>query len=155
SRQRCDRTWYATSAVCHRGRRALTRAGSMGHDASSVERNPSPHPRRPRELATADHRLPRREFIRSTGILAAATLAPFSFVRPASARTDRLHRYLLQKLDACNTPSLAVAVVRGEDIVFADAVGWADREHGLRASPQTPYMLASISKTITCAGIMA
>jgi CubicO group peptidase (beta-lactamase class C family) len=118
-----------------------------------VVRDPSPHPRRPHG-PTAPSGLSRREFIRSTGILAAATIAPFSFVPSACARTDHLHRYLQQKLDACNTPSLAVAVVRGDDIVFADAVGWADREHRLRATPQTPYMLASISKTITCAGIM-
>jgi CubicO group peptidase (beta-lactamase class C family) len=99
--------------------------------------------------------LSRRDFVRSAGLAAVGLAAPFSFVRTASARTDRLHRYLQQKLTTCNTPSIAVTVVRGEEIVFADAVGWADKEHRLRATPQTPYMLASVSKTITCAGIMA
>jgi CubicO group peptidase (beta-lactamase class C family) len=111
--------------------------------------------RRPRSSGLEHEGLSRREFIRASGVIAAATIAPFSFVRTASARTDRLHRFLQQKLDACNTPSIAIAVVRGDEIVFADAVGWADREHDLRATPQTPYMLASVSKTITCAGIMA
>src|SRR5215471_2851969 len=119
----------------------------------AVIRDPSPRDRRSRP-PTAGSGVPRRDFLRSSGIVVAATIVPFSFVRHASARSDRLHRYFHQKLDGCNTPSIAVAVVRGEDIVFADAVGWADREHGLRASPRTPYMLASISKTIACAGIM-
>ena len=82
-------------------------------------------------------RLSRRDFVRSAGLAAVGLAAPFSFVRAASARTDRLHRYLQQKLTTCNTPSIAVAVVRGEEIVFADAVGWADKEHRLRATPQT------------------
>src|SRR5262249_1777856 len=120
-----------------------------------VQRDASPSPRRPRGLLFAGGTgLSRREFLRSTGVVAGATIAPFSFVRTASARSERLHRFLRQKLGACNTPSIAVAVVRGEEIVFADAVGWADRKSGLRAAPKTPYMLASISKTIACAGIM-
>jgi len=45
--------------------------------------------------------------------------------------------------------------VKGEEIVFADGVGWADRERDLRVTLQTPFMLASVSKTITCAGFMA
>jgi CubicO group peptidase (beta-lactamase class C family) len=104
---------------------------------------------------TAAGRLSRRDFVRSVGIAAAGVAAPFSLVRTASARTDRLHRFLRGKLVECNTPGIAVAVVRGDEIVFADGVGWADREHGLCVTPQTPFMLASVSKTITCAGVMA
>jgi CubicO group peptidase (beta-lactamase class C family) len=121
---------------------------------SAVDRTRSPHPRGAPRPTAADGRLSRRDFVRATGVVAAATIAQFSFVRTASARTHRLHRFLQQKLEACNTPSIAVAVVRGDEIVFVDAVGWADR-HDLRATPQTPYMLASVSKTITCAGIVA
>jgi CubicO group peptidase (beta-lactamase class C family) len=117
----------------------------------------SEHVARRGPLAVSAHgpALSRREFVRSAGIAAVGVVAPFSFVRSASARTDRLHRYLKQKLAECNTPGIAVAVVRGDEVVFADGVGWADREHRLRVTSQTPFMLASVSKTITCAGIMA
>lgn len=117
----------------------------------------SEHVARRGALAVSAHgpRVSRREFVRSAGIAAVGVVAPFSFVRTVSARTDRLHRYLKQKLADCNTPGIAVAVVRGDEVVFADGVGWADRKHGLRVTPQTPFMLASVSKTITCAGIMA
>jgi CubicO group peptidase (beta-lactamase class C family) len=99
--------------------------------------------------------LSRREFIRSTAIATAAVVAPFSFIRTTTARTDRLHGFLRRRLAECHSLGIAVAVIRGEEIVFADGVGWADREHGLRATAETPFMLASVSKTITCAGIMA
>jgi CubicO group peptidase (beta-lactamase class C family) len=106
---------------------------------------------------TGARSLPRREFLaRAAKAGAIGALAPIALVRSASAaRTDQLHAYLLRKLDEAQTPGIAVAVVRGEQIVWADAVGWADREHGLRATPDTPFQLASVSKTVTCAGIMA
>jgi CubicO group peptidase (beta-lactamase class C family) len=47
-----------------------------------------------------------------------------------------------------------VAVVRGEEIVFAAGAGWANRREGIHLTPQTVFMLASVSKTVTCAGIM-
>ena len=48
-------------------------------------------------------------------------------------------------------PLLAVAVVRGADVVWSTGVGWANREEGIHAGPDTVYMLASVSKTVTCA----
>jgi CubicO group peptidase (beta-lactamase class C family) len=34
-------------------------------------------------------------------------------------------------------------------------VGWADRENDVRVTPQTVFMLASVSKTVTCAAVMS
>src|SRR6266536_4690601 len=100
---------------------------------------PSPLARHRRSMATATAgRLSRRDFVRSAGIAVAGVATSFSFVRTATARTDRLHRFLQGRLAECNTPGIAVAVVRGDEIVFADGVGWADREHALRVTPQTP-----------------
>jgi CubicO group peptidase (beta-lactamase class C family) len=77
-------------------------------------------------------RVSRREFVRSAGIAAVGVVAPFSFVRTVSARADRLHRDLKQKLADCNTPGIAVAVVRGDEVVFADGVGWRTGSMGSR-----------------------
>jgi CubicO group peptidase (beta-lactamase class C family) len=82
-------------------------------------------------------------------------IAPFSFVRTAQGRTDELERYLRGKLVEANTLGIAVAVVREEEIVWSVGVGWADRERRIRVTSDTVFQLASVSKTLTCAGIMA
>ena len=51
-------------------------------------------------------------------------------------------------------PSLAVAAARDGEIVWEGAFGWADRENRIRATPHTPYSLASISKPITTTALM-
>src|SRR5580658_1638020 len=51
-------------------------------------------------------------------------------------------------------PSIAVAAARDGAFVWEDAFGWADRENRVRATPHTPYSLASISKPITTTALM-
>ncbi len=100
--------------------------------------------------------LTRREFVARAAVVAGVgAVAPFSIVKAASARTDELKRYLRRKRVEANTPGIAVAVVREEEIVWSAGVGWADREQGIRATSDTVFQLASVSKTVTCAGIMA
>ena len=100
-------------------------------------------------------RITRREFVTRAAVLSGVgAVAPFSFVRRAAATTD-LHRFVRQQMHQTVTPGIAVAVVRGEEVVFATGAGWADIEQGIRATPDTAFMLASVSKTVTCAAIMA
>jgi len=61
-------------------------------------------------------------------------------IRAVMARTD--------------VPSVSVAVARGGRIVWEEAFGWADREKMLRATPNTMYSLASISKPFTATALM-
>ena len=44
---------------------------------------------------------------------------------------------------------VAVAVVHRGRIIWEEGFGWANREAGLRATPHTPFSLASISKPFT------
>jgi CubicO group peptidase (beta-lactamase class C family) len=100
--------------------------------------------------------LTRRDFVAGVGKAAAVGIvAPFTFVRHAATRTDALRRFLVGKLTEANTPGIAVAVVRGDEVVWSAGVGWADKEHGILVTPETAFQLASVSKTVTCAGIMA
>ena len=46
-------------------------------------------------------------------------------------------------------PSVAGAVVRGGEVVWADAVGLADAEQGEAATPDHQYRIGSITKTFT------
>lgn len=51
-------------------------------------------------------------------------------------------------------PSVSVAVAQRGKIVWEEAFGWADRERMYRATPNTMYSLASISKPFTATGLM-
>jgi len=51
-------------------------------------------------------------------------------------------------------PSLAAAVLRDGELVWETAVGAADVEAGVEATPETQYRLGSITKTFTAAAIM-
>ena len=51
-------------------------------------------------------------------------------------------------------PSVAVAVARGDAILWETGAGFADLERRIPATPHTPYSLASISKPFTATGVM-
>lgn len=51
-------------------------------------------------------------------------------------------------------PSVSVAVSQRGKIVWEEAFGWADRERMYKATPNTMYSLASISKPFTATGLM-
>src|SRR5438477_10796643 len=53
-----------------------------------------------------------------------------------------------------NVPSVSVAVARHGKILWEEAFGWADRERMIRATPNTMYSLASISKPFTATALM-
>ena len=53
-----------------------------------------------------------------------------------------------------DVPSVAVAVARGKSIIWEEAFGWADRERLIRATPNTMYSLASISKPMTATALL-
>jgi CubicO group peptidase (beta-lactamase class C family) len=46
-------------------------------------------------------------------------------------------------------PSMAIAVVHGDVIVWEEAFGWADQRRRVAATPTTPYSLASVTKAFT------
>jgi CubicO group peptidase (beta-lactamase class C family) len=51
-------------------------------------------------------------------------------------------------------PSVAAAVVRDGEVVWADAVGLADAEQGEDAKPEHQYRIGSITKTFTAVAVM-
>jgi CubicO group peptidase (beta-lactamase class C family) len=110
---------------------------------------------RPRSQPDEQHAFARREFVTRAAALGAATIAPFSFVRSAAADTRRVNEFVKRQFHEAKTPGMAIAVVRGEQLVWSTGLGWANIDRGIRVTPQTAFMLASVSKTVTCAGIMA
>ena len=59
-----------------------------------------------------------------------------------------------KSLERDNVPSLAVAVARDGKIIWEEGFGLADKDKQLKATPHTPYSIASISKPITAMGLM-
>lgn len=51
--------------------------------------------------------------------------------------------------------SLSVALVHNGDIVFAEGIGWQDHDAEEPTTPQTSYLVASITKTFSAATLLA
>ena len=51
-------------------------------------------------------------------------------------------------------PSISSAVFRGTEVEWSDAIGLADVEQGVQATPETQYACASITKTFTAVSIL-
>jgi CubicO group peptidase (beta-lactamase class C family) len=67
---------------------------------------------------------------------------------------DSVRELIRRKLEQNEAPSIAVAVVRGREIVWEEGFGWADKEQKQAARAITPYLLGSVSKPITATAIM-
>lgn len=105
-------------------------------------------------------RLPSRTAVRTAFLTALlAALAPGAGA-PLHAQEDRppafddVAEHIRETMAARGIPSVAVAAARDGRIVWEEAFGWADREARRRATPHTPYSLASISKPLTATGLM-
>lgn len=72
-------------------------------------------------------------------------------VRPDFSAVQQEIRDLLRRE---GIPSLTVAVARSGELLWSEGFGWADRRRRVRATPDTMYSLASISKPMTATAIM-
>lgn len=71
---------------------------------------------------------------------------------PAS-QSAQIDTFISQQMDRHGIPGLALAVVEGGKITFMKGYGKADQT-GRPITPQTPFLLASVSKPLTAAAIM-
>ncbi len=82
----------------------------------------------------------------------------FSFanqpVKIPGNRFDKVRTKMIKMIDSGKIPSLAVAVAKDGKIIWLEAFGWADRAKKLKATPQTIYPLASLSKSMMATGLM-
>jgi CubicO group peptidase (beta-lactamase class C family) len=67
---------------------------------------------------------------------------------------EELTRLIREEQARSRLPSLSAAAFRGHEVVWADAVGIADLEGEVEATPETQYRVGSITKTFTAAAIM-
>lgn len=71
-----------------------------------------------------------------------------------SDRFENLKDSISKKIDNGDIPSLTVAVFENGKIIWMEAFGYADKENKIKATPNTLYGIASISKPVTATGIM-
>jgi CubicO group peptidase (beta-lactamase class C family) len=69
-------------------------------------------------------------------------------------RFNNVCELIKNKLVELGTASLVVAVAQGNEILWEEGFGWADRERRIPSNPHIMYSLASISKPITATGLM-
>ena len=67
---------------------------------------------------------------------------------------DAIRKRIRTALVAEQVPSLAVAVAKGNKVLWEEGFGWANREERIKATQHTMYSLASISKPMTSTGLM-
>lgn len=73
---------------------------------------------------------------------------------PAPPEFRPVAEFVRAEVAAGKVPSVAVAVVKEQRVVWAEGFGLADRERGVPATADSVYRLASISKPITATGLV-
>ena len=96
--------------------------------------------------------------ITAAALLSALALGPAIAGRDATVEAPDAFRgvrgSLEKHVEAGRAASVAVAVVREGQVVWAEGFGLADREAGREATADSIYRLASVSKPITATGLM-
>ena len=86
---------------------------------------------------------------------AAAQVPDPTTARAAPAELEEVRGRLIERVRRGESPSFAVGLVRGAQVEWAEAIGWADREAKTAATPGTRYAVASVSKSLTATGAVA
>lgn len=81
-------------------------------------------------------------------------------IQPTSARPNAasnystaIDAYITEQMQALKIPGVALAIVQGNQVVYQQGYGVADST-GRTVTPQTPFLLASVSKSFTGLAIM-
>jgi CubicO group peptidase (beta-lactamase class C family) len=75
-------------------------------------------------------------------------------VLPQAPALSAIRREIQANVAAGRVPGLSVAVARSGKIVWEEGFGWANVEKKTRATANTRYYIASVTKTITATAIM-
>jgi CubicO group peptidase (beta-lactamase class C family) len=70
-----------------------------------------------------------------------------------AATVERIDAFVTQQVERHHLPGLALALVEGDQVIFMKGYGKADQS-GRPVTPQTPFILASVSKPLTATAVM-
>ena len=85
-------------------------------------------------------------------LLVTVAASPAAADSPDRATLARMDRVIRDGMDGSGMPAFAVVVVSGNDVVHAR--GFGDAGEGRRATPQSPFLLGSTSKSFTALAAM-
>ena len=66
---------------------------------------------------------------------------------------ESIDTYVTEQMNNLGIPGVAIGIVRGDQIVYTQGYGVAD-DTGSPVTPDTPFLIASLSKSFTALGIM-
>ena len=86
----------------------------------------------------------------ATAALAQSATAPSAMPEPTLAeRLDRLAAEFDRNRIDLHVPGAVLAIVRGDEVIFARGFGVAEVENGTPATPDTPFFIGSATKAFT------
>jgi len=71
-----------------------------------------------------------------------------------SATIEQITALIEQRMQENQVTGLSIAIVDGQDVVWAKGFGYADKENDVKATTETIYEIGSVSKTITATAVM-
>ncbi|MBL7178408.1 MAG: beta-lactamase family protein [Desulfobacteraceae bacterium] len=71
-----------------------------------------------------------------------------------SATIDQITTLIEQRMQENEVMGLSIALVDGQEVVWSQGFGYADKENDIKATAETIYEIGSVSKTITATAIM-
>ena len=86
--------------------------------------------------------------------LSLLVLAAFACVSAPGARADAIDDYVVREQAARRIPGLALAVVRGGQVVRVSSYGIANLETGTPVTAESIFAIASLDKGLTAAGVL-
>jgi CubicO group peptidase (beta-lactamase class C family) len=88
-------------------------------------------------------------------VLSSAKFTPVVIARPPqqAAYAGKLEAYLQAQMKTYKIPGMAVAIVRDGEVQYLNGLGTANANRD-PVTPDTPFLLASVSKSITALGVM-
>ena len=95
----------------------------------------------------------RRRDVLIAGAVGAGTLL-VDPLRPLAGQPAGLDHAVRELMSAGRLPGLSAAVVRGSEVVWSRAWGLANIAAGRRVTPDTLFMLASVSKTVIATAVL-
>lgn len=91
--------------------------------------------------------------LRLVHLFALFFLALLAVAQPKT-RQESLDEFILSEMEKAHLPGLAACIVKGDKVEWARGYGWANIENALPVTTETPFMLASVSKTVTATAVM-
>jgi CubicO group peptidase (beta-lactamase class C family) len=69
-------------------------------------------------------------------------------------RFTALHTEIVERIEGGEFPSVSIGVIKGGRVLWRESIGLADVEKNRPATPNTPYGVASLGKSITASAVM-